>query len=477
MNARRPIGLLSALLFLLLAGCGGPAAGSPSVSPDAAPSPSETAVPSPTSPPAPPVAVHWDALGERELPLSTAKRLSDGPLDDFAPGRYGAVTPYIGSEQAVAYDYGEEEPTHYETHYLYGLCTTGGTILTDPVFNHVYRLSCYDLLDDTSQALPVWAVTRTMYSPDDADDWDRGYYNAVGFLAADGSWYTGCRFRSGVSNTIVVGRDSVLVMEDQDNAVLISVSDGSELARYSPYDFIGPDDPNGVAEWLFSDGLNWGMLSCYGDYFYCDPIMSGGAFEGEPIWIDGATGEFLDEAPMEVPEYTYTGHYTFDGGWYDGDNGDQFAEGGDLVLHLDDGTEKTIHLTGEQGQLYSVSADHLLFWRSAEDGSAVYVLTDHDLNVLRTVRGGMDFYSDSVTNRRYPVCYEILDEDAWLCRYTILDSQGRDLVSSLSYFQANDGLVPVVDERTYRLVDLSGGSCREVFRLPRYAALDAAVDD
>ncbi len=468
---RRRILLPALLALMLLAGCGGPAAESPSASPSAAPSPSQTPVPSPSAAPdSPQVAVHWDALGEREASVSTAKRLSDGPLDDFTPGAYGAVTAYIGNEQAVAYDYfDEDEAPDYETNYLYGLCTADGTILTDPVFNSVGRLSWTDQTGGAYryETLPAWVVTRTL------QDAQGEYYAAAGVLAADGSWYTGTRFQVGVSSTIAVCRDSVLMMEDADNAVLVSLHDGSELARYSPYDFIGPDDPDGMAQWLFADGLSWGMLRSFGGWLCYDPEWNGA--EGEAVWIDGATGEFLSEPPMSIEEEEpwYDNRLFFEGGWYERDpDGMEFAQGGELTLHYDDAREETIRLTGELGRLSGVSAENLFFIRNDDAGSPVQTLTDHALNVLCSGSNNIWPFSDNVTGQEYVCRYEGADPDSWL----LLDTRGKELVRSFTYPEVSDGLMALADSQFYRLVDLSDGTCREVFRLPRWAALDTPAD-
>ncbi len=475
MGGRKPAASLLAPLLaalLLLTGCGAPAGEDPPPSDSAAtPAPAETALPQ--------VSVHWDALTQAESLVSTASRLSEDWMDDFAPGAYGGVTPYIGGEQRVMYGYLDEDGSPcYETRYLYGLSTAEGLLLTDPVFNSVYRLTCYDQLDSESKALPVWIVSRTDWDAESAEDeWTQGYYSAVGLLAADGSWYTGCRFRMGVSSTIAVGNKSVLMMESADSAVLISLADGSELARYSPYDFTGPEDPNGVAEWLFSDGLAWGMLCCCGDYFYCYPISA----NDDPIWIDGATGAFLDEAPMEFPEPAYEGtrRIFFDGGWYE-DDGLEYSAGGELVLHYDGGREEAIPLTGELGSLFGVSAENLLFWKAGADGeSFVYTITDHVPRALRTVDGvnaSAGFLSDSVTGRTYLYVAQPTEADSSVWRYTLLDGQAEDQMSCINLSFPSDGLMAAVDETFYRLVDVSDG-CREIFRIPRWEALDLPPDD
>jgi len=472
MRARALTGALLALL--LLAGCNAPAAQTASPPPSEAPS--ESPLPSPEA--GPQVVTHWDALTEKEKPVSTAKRLSEGPLDDFTPGNYGGVTLYLGGENRARMGEGENGEVYYETYYRYGLCAADGTILTDPVFDSVYRLSCYDQAAGKTQMLPVWVVTRTMHSLDSTDGWTRGdYYTAAGLVAADGSWYTGTCFRSGLMAVLGACRSSALVQVDAGSAALISLADGSELARYTPYDFAPELDAESAA-WFFDDGLGWGM-GCSGDYLYYDPARGGTT--GEPVMLDGTTGQILAQPPVEIPQYEYNGRCEFDGGWYQSDeNGAEFAQGGDLTLHYDDGREEVIQLTGELGLLNDVSADYLVFFWNDGENEHYYQLTDHALNVLFSSRGNMgtvELCRDQVTGRCFPCYSQVVDEETYTMRYILLSPRGEPLAVCDSYPRLYDGFVSFVDGAFYRLVELSGESCREVFRLPRWEALDLEMDE
>jgi len=458
--------IFAALLGLLLAGCA-PVGETPSGPPAETPSVSQAPDPAPSGPQ---VEVHWDSLSEREKPVSTAKRLSDGPLDDFTPGEYGGVIPYTGGEAKARQGLGAHGEIYYETYYRYGLCTTSGTILTDPVFDSVYRLSLYNEEQGKNEALPVWVITRSR--PDGSGD----YYTAAGLLSADGSWYTGTRFRADLTAVLGVCRASALMYEDADNAVLISLADGSELARYSPYDLL-PSSEADAAGSLFADGLSWVMRSAENFLFY-NPDMLG--LSGETVWLDGATGQRLAQAPMEVPQYQYDGLRRFGDGWYEGDEGwPEFAHGGDLTLHYDDGRVEVIPLTGELGALTGVSADNLTFRRYGENDRSCSILTDHALNVLYSSQeneGSVELYEDMVTGRRYPCYSQVTDEVNYSVRYVLLDNQGQPLAVCDSYPQMYDGFVSFADGEFYRLADISEGTYREVFRLPRWAALDTEAD-
>jgi hypothetical protein len=434
------------LALLLLAGCQSNVtqSPSPSSSPSLEPTPEATTQ----------VTVHWDALSPQE-DKALVSYFYDTALTEFAPADdYGALVPYIGGEMTVHY-YEESESTY--TSYLYGLCTADGRIVTAPVYRSVYQVSWYYSAGDSNGTLPVRVLTQV------EQDEDGEYYNTAGLVALDGSWYTGMVFRAELSSTIAASPYSILMMESADAAVLISAEDGRELARYSPSDFLG-DDPNGYASWFFSEGLSWGMLRTYDDWFYYDPEWLG--LSGDPIWIDAATGEFLDQAPMEVPEYSYDpNHYTFSGGWYD-------PEADPLVIYYDDGTEETIDLPEDLGVIAGVSTQFLLF---RDDDKAENILTDHQGNVLAT--GEVWLITDFVTGVQYPYLTEYLDEDWSDPRYTVLDpATGESLVTVKSYLSVADGLLVAADETSYRLVDLTSGG-QDILRIPRWSALDLPSDD
>jgi hypothetical protein len=279
----------------------------------------------------------------------------------------------------------------------------------------------------------------------------------------DGSWYTGMTFRSELSSTIAASPYSILMMESADAAVLLSTDNGTELARYSPYDFLSEDDSD-IASWFFADGLSWGMLRTYDGWFYYDPSWSG-VGTGDPVWIDAATGEKLAEAPMEVPEYSYDpNHYSFTGGWYD-------PEADPLVLHYNDGTQEIIDLPDSLGEIQSVSSQFLLF---RDNETYQNTLTDHQCNVLAT--GEVWLITDFVAGVQYPYLVEYLDEEYSDVRYTILDpATGQSLAISKNYVSVVNGLLTAVDDDSYRLVDLTN-NVQDVLRIPRWSALDLPAD-
>lgn len=463
MRVRVLAGLLA--LLLLLAGC-------QAEENNTAPEPEPVKIPAEDSPahPAETVTVHWDTLEERTPAVSTAKRLSDGPLEDFIPGDYGVVVPYIGGEQRVCEGYWEAggKPA-YTTQYLYGFCTTDGTILTDPVYQDIYRLEWYNESSGRSQILPVWVASRTMR--DESREDYGGWYTARGLLAADGSWYTGLRFEDG----LLAACDSrLLIAESRESAVLLSIEDGSEICRYSPYDFLPPEYQDNVS-WLFTDGGPGSFTGLEGGCFRFEYNIWTEE-EGDlnfTCWIDGEVGKIVDYLPY-VPSFyeDWTGRNQFPGGWYYYDDAEDDHE---FTLYYDDGTEKTISFPEEYGSVSEVGESYLVFYRWDEEVETnTYTLTDHELNVFHQSSGDAAcLFRDSVTGESWPGCTR--EEGQGMGLYVLLDGQGQELFSSTAYPYLYNGYLAAVDEDAYRLLDLNGGGIQEVFRIPRWDALDIPV--
>jgi hypothetical protein len=444
--------LASALALLLLTGCG--------ASVDSTPSATTAPSAQPSAEPTAQVTVHWDALSPQEDSAAQIRYFYDAPLSDLTPSDdYGLLVPYIGGEMEVySPDYdgnADDDPddVYHYTNFLYGLCTTDGRIVTDAVYTYIYQASWYDSGEDKNNTLPVWVLSRV------EQDAEGNYYNAAALAAMDGSWYTGMSFRS---ESFDVSPDSFLMIESSQAAVLISAEDGSELARYSLDDFLSEDDED-AAGWFFTDGLVWGTR-VYDDWFCYDPEWIG--LSGEARWFDARTGEFLSEAPMEIPEYSYDPtHTTFLDGWYD-------PEENPLVLHYDNGTEESIEVPDGIGEVYGASDQFLLFRNDATNEN---ILTDHQCKEL--ARGEIWLNVDSFTSVQYPFQTDYMDENWTEIRYTILDPvAAQPLVVVQSYLDIFDGLMPAVDDTSYRLIDLANGA-QDVLRIPRWSALDFSGDD
>lgn len=398
------------LALVLLAGCGDPAVESPSPSPAPSPSPSVEPAPEPTAS----VAVHWDALTPRQPNTTIASRLREGPMPELTPGGdYGRLVPYIGGELQVNYGYIDG---NYSTDYLYGLSTADGLILTDPVYQNVFQASWYDSAEGKSHSLPILVLEQTVRTGQGDED----YGIAVGLAAADGSWYTGMKFSSGLSSYITATPAGLLMYQDDETAVMIGL-DGKELFRWSPDDFLAPDDD--ARDWFFQDGLNW-SLYCFDELLYYGFT---GWQDSDGWWIDPKTGERLDDPSLpEQPEFnTDYSWYYFSGGRYQ-------PESSPLVVEYDDGTTETIPLPDGLGRLNSVSREYLVFSQPGDDAES-YTLTDHNCKVLYTSQGrpeirGMYLYDDALGDASYPwlSCWEQGDDpaqDVW--HYQLLSPEGR----------------------------------------------------
>lgn len=468
MKYRRLLPILA--LLLALSACKAPAADvSPSPSPSQEP-PSASPDLQPSPSPAPggwTVTTHWDALDGPEDRSIISNRLNEEPMTELVPSdSYGTLVPYIGGEQEVFEPWEDENGNNYSyTTFLYGLCTADGLIVTDAVYRMASQPSRYDSYSGVSFGLPAWILTQT------AQDENGEYYTAVGLAAQDGSWYTGLRYESGLSTILAASDHSVLMKESDDAAVLVSLADGSELARYSPYDFLSEEESD-YASWFFDDGLSWGMMNSFEDYLCYDPQHSG--MLGRTVWIDGKTGELLDEAPFELPGDPYQpdrGYLT--NGWYE-------QEGDSLVIHYSDGSTESLPLPDKSlGTLSGISGDYLFFrgerWSDA-------TLTDRQGNILATGDKDRVLYLtfDLLDGSAFPWIAEYPEEGNYQrCRVTYLKTDGSSLITfetDLGWCSPSLGLLPVADDEAYRLIDLNDG-CKELIRLPRWSAMDFPADD
>lgn len=92
---------------------------------------------------------------ETENLFNVASGLKAGELSEFRPGDYGEIIPYKGS---VLYeDYGDG--VSYVAGYMQGFFTADGTLLTDPVFSDIRRLTWWDSVTHADMLLPMFAVT------------------------------------------------------------------------------------------------------------------------------------------------------------------------------------------------------------------------------------------------------------------------------------------------------------------------------
>ena len=115
-------------------------------------------------------------------------RLSTDFLPELIPlDSYGTIVPYVGEFFMQ---------TDYDDFVMYGLCTTDGMIITDPVYRYIYQPDGYnDSYGFISQQFPVYMLERLM-----AENENMYIYNNsisavrtvpdIAVCAIDGSWVT-----------------------------------------------------------------------------------------------------------------------------------------------------------------------------------------------------------------------------------------------------------------------------------------------
>ena len=398
-----------------------------------------------------------------ESPVTTiANRISEDPLPEFTPSDgYDAILPYIGGEQSVAYYEGDP----YTPNFLYGLCTTDGTILTDPVYNSVSQASWYDNGFSLSHDLPIWVLTQT------AEDENGDYYTSVGLAALDGSWFTGMIYESSLSATIFTSANGVLMKLDDETAVMIGLG-GQEMFRWTVDDFL-PADSN-YRSWFFNDGLNW-LLRNVGERIYYRPSdmnLDGPEYQ----WIDPITGQFLDEQEIDEPmDFAATGAKYFDGGWCK-------RSGTTITIHYDDGTEKTFEIQKGVAEHFEVTAEYFTFYGERSSGVDSFIC-DHDGNIILTADNdtSVRLAQDRATGIHYLCRYTSSYDEvtgSYHCEYTYLNPDGSKLLTfdtQLGWHTISHGLVSVVDDTSYRLIDLNDNG-RALLCLPRWAGMDQPAE-
>lgn len=463
---RRARFLLLAVLALTLSACQSPqGASSPSTpvdslspapaQPAASGSPAASALPSVSSDS--PFVTHWDSLTQPDRTV-LSRRLSDGPLPEFVPAEgYGSIIPYIGSELTVrtgeeSYDYSYQTP-------LYGLCTTDGLILTDPVFTGVSIPSWYDLGTWQSTRLPMWLLTRT------AQDADGTYYTSVGIAALDGSWYTGQIFRGSETACVAATPAGLLMALDRETTVMIG-SDGTELFRWTLDDLFPPD-----SELRSNDYLYW-TLHCYGSRLYFNPRDIAPDSTDTARWIDPWTGQTIDDPSLGVPITTADPAMTYyNGGWYriDGDTLEIFyKQGGGATLPYNEARYGSISCLGRSHIVYSEF--------DPSDRVNHYTLTDHQGNVICTENSGgyICLLTDPFTDESYPYLSRYSEDSEDLI--SLLGPDGTPILTACGWLDIYNSVASYCDQTAYCLTDLSG-SPTSLIRLPRWSALDIPADE
>lgn len=132
------------------------------------------------------------------LPEAKYTRLKAERIDRLEPGSYGTIFPFAG-EEMIEQDYG------YSFGYLYGFVDSKGTIVCDPVYSEVNRLSYYDEYTEETTWLPMWMLRYDDFPdgivPDENSSWMDAKHN-VAVAALDGSWVTRAKFSNVIGTPV-----------------------------------------------------------------------------------------------------------------------------------------------------------------------------------------------------------------------------------------------------------------------------------
>lgn len=419
------------LALLLLSGCQAPA---------------EVSSPPPSA--APSVAVHWDALDEREPPV--ANRRYEGYTDDLIPAEdYGQLIPYIGGENSLE---------AWGTGWFYGLATREGEIVTDPVFLGVNRLTYYDYDTRATAGAPVLVLHKGGIDGEaDPEDYGR-FYHRYGLAAADGAWYTGMNY----SALICQSELGALMFETGGDVVMIGL-DGEELWRWAadsiPLSGLAPQE------------YFWESVNTAGPYL---SYVTEWNERGEPsyLYVDLRSGQVLPGVPDDLPTYPEyadgVGYYSC--GWYE-------QADGVITIHPDDGPVHSFEMPA--GCDYpDIDGDRVIFRPNTDrEGQARSIVTDLSGNELFRSDYYLNYIWQSWGDTPSLLYYSEFQDDgsgaSWSLS-TVLDRDGRELFSAREYPEQFGDRLIFADETSYRVTDLAG---RDLIRLSRWAALDLPADD
>ena len=404
-----------------------------------------------------------------DAPVATiANRLSEDPLPELIPSDdYGSVLPYIGGEVYTEYPY--DDMASVIPSYRYGLCTADGTILTDPVYSHIYQAAWYDQAMDRTHPLPVWVLTQT------AEEEDGEYYTAVGLAALDGSWYSGMIYRSSLSSTIFTTSAGLLMNLDGETAVMVGLS-GRELFRWTADDFLPPD--HDYRAWFIDDGLSWCLRNCGSRVYYQPSALGLESPEGpEYLWLDPYTGEEVPDPETDEPLILAVNDNVF----FDG--GRCRLDGTTVTIHYNDGTETSFELPCTVETYYTATSRYLLFYGdlAAQSSGVDTLLCTHDGTVIATgdapssVVLETDYTTGTVYPVRYTYTYDVHTGAAYT--FTVLNPDGSEQLTvpcSNCYPTLHAGLVSVADDDFYRLINLTTGE--DLIRIPRWLSRDLPAE-
>lgn len=282
------------LACLLLSACAGPEA---EVTPSSEPKPSFAPGP---------VFTDWSKLDDYQATENHYTRYYAEYTDRLLPveGGYGsALLPFAGA--VLATEWGVDE-------YRYGLVTTAGEVVCDPVYDSIYRPSYYDYDQERAVELEdVLILTKTRLT----EDYDPNTYQAgercYTVAAADGSWLLEEEYRN--SWTLSDGR---LLLMDQTGKLWFCDSEG-RLER-SPLDL---EQSSLYGELFALLGEDWMQESVFEDGMFSLPSYDPETGGNDGCWLaDAQTGQ-----TKFLPDVSYC--YGWSGGYGTAGNLDQTLYG------------------------------------------------------------------------------------------------------------------------------------------------------
>lgn len=262
------------------------------------------------------VKTDYSGLSEYKPPEEKYTRLSDKPLSTLTPsGSYGKLLPYIGETMYVD---GGDAGFSYSGIQKYGLVTSGGMIVTDPVYSNIYQGYNYDYVSNESSPLPVYSLEKLADRIDEDDPWDSKLYAVC---ALDGSWITKFEYTS------VYYTDKVIfLVRDYDSAV-VDVMDYSGKLLYNTKSLSCYGDIPEQASYSFIDGYGEGLVAltlASGRTAYIDVLTGsvtyadfeeGRAFHDglSPVTQNGLIGYIDKSFSLVIPPQYIDADFFYDG--------------------------------------------------------------------------------------------------------------------------------------------------------------------
>lgn len=430
-GARLPA--LPLALMLLLSGCQAGSAAAPAPGQDAGPE----------------VAVHWDVL--ESGPVTRAERFYEEYTDHLiASDSYGELVPYIGGEAYRDPLYGVFSP-------IYGLATHDGTIVTDPVYLDVSRVSMYDSVYSRSYADTLVLCTTVPIESEPENKFSLPFEYRYGFAAPDGSWYTGQEFRY----IICTSEAGMLCFDAEDNVVMLDLS-GRALFRWEagaiPLENFTTCAHNSAS--VRTDGPYMIYLPDLQDVYACRYVdLRDGTISAEkPEGVDWPRGN--DVRP--------SGHFVYSGGEFS-------VIDGVMTVRPYSGGEYSLPspVSALDAHAVDISGDRILC--SQADISRLYDFEGHELRSWDTHVDFVYQKGGGESSLLYSTNYVLNDEGTMMesMSYTVYDLDGNELMTvPEQVIQFGDRLL-ITEEDCYRLTDLEG---TDLICISRWTAMDIPAE-